>query len=106
MWFFIVYYTKRDIDDIREIMLPECISGENRQDFIDLFEKFCDSEMKFLVLNFKNTRTIDSAGLGFLLIARQELYTKQKELILKSPQKKVRKSFDITNFDNIFNIEY
>lgn len=101
-----MYYTKSDTEDSREIILPEHVMSANREDFIRLIERFNKTNLATLILNFEHTHMIDSAGLGFLLIARQEVHEYKKKLILKSPKRHVKKMFDVINFKSIFTVEY
>jgi len=100
-----MYYTKLDKDDVREITLPESIISSNRIDFIQIIDRFNSTGLETLILNIKNTKVIDSAGLGFLLIAQQEVDNHNKNLIIRSPQEYVRKTLNTICFDEIFTIE-
>ncbi len=97
-------YTKKDAEDSREIILPEKLLSSHREDFIELIQKFNETNLKLLILNFENTKMIDSAGLGFLLIARQETNNHKRKLILKNSTPQVKKSFSTMNFNKIFEI--
>lgn len=99
-----MYYTKKDSDKTREIFFPERLTSENRYDFIIMLENFRDSEMESLILNLENTKFIDSAGLGFMLIALQEVNDNKKNLLLKNLKDEVKKSFDMINFTGLFDI--
>lgn len=98
-------YTKKDTEDSREITLPEKILHNNRQDFIELIQKFIETKLNVLILNFENTKMIDSAGLGFLLIALKETGNQKRKLILKNSNLQVQKSFSTMNFNKIFEVQ-
>jgi len=98
-------YKKKDNDSSRHIMLPPKVVAENRVDFIELVERFTKSKLKTLILDFSDTRIIDSCGLGFILIAKQIIEERKKNLLLKNPVKNVQREFDLMSFDNIFTIE-
>jgi len=99
-----MYYTKKDSEDKREVFLPCKLTSSNRSDFIKIIDRFIESDKKVLILNFNDTEYIDSAGLGFMLIAYQEVLNNDKKLFLKNIKGNVLKSFDIMNFGNIFDI--
>jgi HptB-dependent secretion and biofilm anti anti-sigma factor len=48
---------------------------------------------------------VDSAGLGMLLLARDEAKKNNRELILKGPCGQVKRMFGVTKFDTLFSIE-
>lgn len=98
-------YIKQDTSDSREITLPEKVLNSNRDEFLELIGKFIETNLQILILNFDKTIMIDSAGLGFLLIAQQETRNSKRELILKNPKLQVKKSFFTMNFDKIFKIQ-
>lgn len=99
-------YCKKDKNNIRQIILPKTISVEDKDAFFSLIFDFINSEAKTLELEFQKTETIDSAGLGFLLIASQYCSDSKKSLILKNPQGSCRQIFDIMSFKNLFTIQY
>jgi len=47
---------------------------------------------------------IDSAGLGMLLLARDEISKKSSSLTLKSPQGQVQRMFSVARFEQMFDI--
>lgn len=100
-----MYFSKVDGQDSREITMPDSFVSKQQHDFIEIIDRFINSERKILILNFSHTKKIDSAGLGFLLIARSEAHKSKRKLILKNPTNHIKKAFDIMNFYNIFVIE-
>ncbi len=98
-------YKKNDYDKTREIKLPENITSKDKIAFLELINNFINSNFKCLTLDLKQTKTIDSAGLGFLLIALQEANNNSKQLILKTPSEHISKVFTSMNFNSIFTIE-
>ena len=101
-----MHYRKNDSNDIRHIILPGRVTSIDRIDFIEMIERFTQTPLKTLILDFTDTRMIDSAGLGMILITRQLVHDSKKKLILKNPTHHVKKVFEIMNFDNILTIEY
>jgi anti-anti-sigma factor len=99
-------YCKKDTNNIRQIILPKTISLEDKDAFFSLIFDFINSEIKTLELEFQETETIDSAGLGFLLIASQYCNDSKKKLVLKNPKGSCRQIFEIMSFRNLFTIKY
>lgn len=91
--------------DSREITMPDSFVSGQQQDFIEIVDKFKSTDLKTLILNFSQTKKIDSAGLGFLLIARSETSKSKRKLILRNPTTHIKKSFEIMNFNKIFVID-
>ena len=58
-----------------------------------------------IVLDFEDVEYISSAGLRILLVLTKLLKAKDGKLKLINVQKVVKDVFEITGFDNIFNIE-
>ena len=85
--------------------MPDSILLKDRVEFLEIVSNFITSDYECLKLNFKNTNAIDSAGLGFLLIALQEAKNNNKELVLESPNEYINKIFQKMNFYDMFTIE-
>lgn len=63
------------------------------------------SQTDEIVLDFEDVEYISSAGLRILLVLTKLLKAKDGKLKLINVQKVVKDVFEITGFDNIFNIE-
>jgi anti-anti-sigma factor len=57
-----------------------------------------------LVIDLTGLEFIDSAGLGMLLIAREEASKAGRSLALHHPQGQVARMFAVTKFDTLFTI--
>lgn len=57
------------------------------------------------VLNLGELDFIDSAGLGMLLIARDEAERNSCSLVLRRPQGQVKRMLEVARFNSMFNIE-
>lgn len=73
--------------------------------FTRIRDLFVASGAQTLVLNFRDIDFIDSAALGMLLLAREEIEKLGLALILASPSRVVEKAFRISAFDTLFQIE-
>jgi len=99
-------YYKKDKNNTRQIILPRIVSVEDKDSFFTLISDFINSEMRTLELEFQETQKIDSAGLGFLLIASQYCSDCNKSIILKNPKGKCKDIFNLMRFENLFTIKY
>jgi len=58
-----------------------------------------------VVLDLSKLDFIDSAGLGMLLLARDEAKKNHRELILRQPSGQVKRMFGVTKFHTLFTVE-
>ena len=79
--------TFSDLDGFRE-MVNDMVQSRAARNIVDL------SEVEF----------IDSAGLGMLLLARDEMAKTSASLALKSPRGQVQRMFSVARFDQMFEI--
>jgi anti-anti-sigma factor len=66
-----------------------------------LFER----QDKPIVIDLAKLEFIDSAGLGMLLIVRDEANKARRSLVLRNPCGQVKRMFDVTKFDTLFTVE-
>lgn len=57
-----------------------------------------------VTIDLSDLQFIDSAGLGMLLIMRDEAARADLSLLLKNPQGQVKRIFSISRFDTLFSI--
>lgn len=85
------------------------ISGEFT--FIDhaafkmIATRLLERQGKPIVIDLARLEFIDSAGLGMLLIVRDEADKAGRNLVLRSPCGQVKRMFDVTKFDTLFTVE-
>jgi len=58
-----------------------------------------------VVIDLSKLEFIDSAGLGMLLLARDEAKKTNRALILRGPSGQVKRMFGVTKFDTLFDVE-
>jgi len=58
-----------------------------------------------IVIDLAKLDFIDSAGLGMLLIVRDEAKKANRSLVLRGPRGQVKRMFDVTKFDTLFTVE-
>jgi anti-anti-sigma factor len=66
-----------------------------------LFER----QGKPIVIDLSKLEFIDSAGLGMLLIVKDEADKAHRSLVLRSPSGQVKRMFEVTKFDTLFTVE-
>lgn len=73
--------------------------------FKEVVDELLKDNCKHCVLDLSGLEFVDSAGLGMLLIIKDELAKKSATLILKSPTGQVEKMLQVSHFDQMFTIE-
>ena len=73
--------------------------------FMYISKRLFGTESQAVVIDLSTLNFIDSAGLGMLLIARDEAISGKRELILRGPQGQVKRMFAVTKFDTLFTVE-
>jgi anti-anti-sigma factor len=73
--------------------------------FLDVMNRLLGTQNEPIVIDLSNLEFIDSAGLGMLLIARDEAGKASRHLTLRSPQGQVKRMFAVTKFETLFAIE-
>lgn len=75
-----------------------------RKTFTDALTKAQDESLKHLILNFQQVPYIDSAALGLLALAQQNLKLKDARISIVNAQEYVRKVLDLANFSKIISL--
>ena len=73
--------------------------------FREIMKRLIASQDQKIVIDLSKLEFIDSAGLGMLLIARDEAVKANRTLTLNRPQAQVERMFAVTKFGTLFNIE-
>jgi anti-anti-sigma factor len=85
------------------------ISGEftfnDHAAFKSLVERLFEVKGSSIVIDLSKLEFIDSAGLGMLLLARDEAKKASRGLILRGPNGQVKRMFGATKFDTLFAVE-
>lgn len=58
-----------------------------------------------IVIDLSKLEFIDSAGLGMLLIVREEANKADRSLVLRGPRGQVKRMFDVTKLSTLFTVE-
>lgn len=91
-------------EDIFEATLSEKITFSDLDGFREMVKRMVASSSTSNVFNLSNVEFIDSAGLGMLLLARDEILKASSRLTLKAPQGQVLRMFNVARFDQMFEI--
>ena len=85
------------------------ISGDftfaDHNGFKEMMTKLLAANQPSIVIDLSSLDFIDSAGLGMLLLVRDEAGKASRALTLKGPHGQVKRLFDLTKFDTLFAIE-
>lgn len=85
------------------------VSGEftfvDHGPFKQMVDEVLLSTGQSIVIDLSKLDFIDSAGLGMLLLARDEAKRNDRELILKRPNGQVKRMFGVTKFNTLFNVQ-
>lgn len=73
--------------------------------FKSIASRLFENEGRPIVIDLTSLEFIDSAGLGMLLIVRDEANKANRQLILRSPRGQVKRMFEVTKFDTLFDVE-
>jgi HptB-dependent secretion and biofilm anti anti-sigma factor len=73
--------------------------------FKEMVLQLLDTKAAAIVIDLSRLEFIDSAGLGMLLLARDEAKKNDRQLILKHPSGQVKRMFSVTKFDTLFTVE-
>lgn len=91
--------------DILEARLSEEITFSDFKSFREMIRYMVESRSDNNIMDLADVEFIDSAGLGMILLARDEISRISSRLILKSPRGQVRRMFNIARFEKMFDIE-
>ena len=72
--------------------------------FKTIIDLVTNNQVKAFSLDFANLTFIDSAGMGILLLLRDECLVHKIPLSIHSTQGQVKKIFHISKFDQLFSI--
>lgn len=91
-------------EGIFEAKLSEKITFSDLEGFRDMVKRMVESKSDRNVVDLSEVEFIDSAGLGMLLLARDEVSKTSSDLTLRAPQGQVLRMFNVARFDQMFNI--
>jgi len=90
--------------DTFEAKLSEKITFSDLDGFREMIRRMMESLSAKNIVDLADVEFIDSAGLGMLLLARDEISKTAANLTLRSPQGQVQRMFSVARFDQMFEI--
>jgi anti-anti-sigma factor len=92
----------------RELAAPAALGLDTRVEFrkaaIDLLDTLPESVGR-LVIDLTPTRTIDSAGLGVLMLIQRRAMERRQRVTLRNPNDEIRFLLTLTKLDDLFDLE-
>ncbi|WP_339861779.1 STAS domain-containing protein [Paremcibacter congregatus] len=92
-------------EDVFEAKLSEKITFSDLDGFREMVKRMVASHSENNIVDLSAVEFIDSAGLGMLLLARDEISKTSSNLTLRSPQGQVKRMFSVARFDQMFEID-
>ena len=92
------------MNNCQVIKLEERLDAENVDDFKRKTGKVINLEGPVVILDFSDTKFIDSIGLGSLVSILKQTAQNQKSVVLSSLSPHVRQIFELTKLYRLFDI--
>lgn len=99
------YEITRDEDTV-VVALRHHLAFADRRQFIDLIPQLADGTAPRIIVDLKDLRFLDSAGLGMLLALREAAEKRGAAVILRDPAGGVRALLKLSNFEAVLPIEH
>ncbi len=91
-----------------EVAAPSHLGLESRtifrQNAVDLLDQLPERSGR-LVIDLRGTRTVDSAGLGALMLIQRRAAERRQVVVLKRPNDELRFLLVLTKLDDLFEVE-
>ncbi len=91
-----------------ELAAPEHLGLDSRTSFrqsaVELLEQLPERSGR-LVIDLRGTRTVDSAGLGALMLIQRRAAERRQVVVLKRPNDELRFLLVLTKLDDLFEVE-
>ena len=98
-------YSIHDDGDKREIKLAGNLTFSDHTTIQKLIAGLGEDGRKNFVLSLNNLESIDSAGLGMLILLNDAAKEKGLPIRISSPQGQVKKMLQITEFSDVMSVE-
>ena len=86
----------------RTVSVKGCMSFKDLHTFSDLKKTFFSAESPRYVVDLANVDFIDSAGLGMLLIAREQARSLKAKIELCNPREEIKSILKSAQFQELF----
>jgi len=92
-------------DDDATVALSGDLTFTDHVAFREIADRLARSSARTITIDVAGLNFIDSAGLGMLLIAREEAGKTNRALVLRGAKGQVNRMFGLTKFDTLFTVE-
>ena len=95
-------------EDARELRAPVDLGLESRIEFRRAAQDLLDSMPQAggrLVIDLTATRTVDSAGLGVLMLVQRHAADRRQRVLLRNPNDELRFLLALTKLQDLFDLE-
>ena len=99
-------YTTQHQKDHVEVMMSGRFTFGDHTAFRKMIDEMRSFEADTHVLDLSDIEFIDSAGLGMLLLARDEGEKSQRTVVLRGAKGQVKRMLEVARFDTLFQLEY
>ncbi|WP_404425916.1 STAS domain-containing protein [Thalassospira australica] len=98
-------YTTEQSGDTIKVELNGRFTFGDHSGFRKLIDEIRSQSAEVQILDLSGVEFIDSAGLGMLLLARDEGEKARATVILKGAQGQVKRMLEVARFDTLFKLE-
>ena len=93
-------------NDVVTVKLSDKLTFDDHGNFRDLLKEISTVGSKRCVMDIGELESIDSAGLGMLMIAFEASEKEDWQLVIARPQGQVKRMLEITEFGKLMTIEH
>lgn len=97
-------YVDTNVDGQMVMKISESLTFADHQSFRDMLKKLEDGKHKSCCFDISELVSIDSAGLGMFLIAKDHSQQHGWQMTIKGPQGQVGSVMKLAKFEDIFTI--
>ena len=87
------------------VRLSEALIFEDHERFREVLGELSKTKCKRCVLDLSSVTSVDSAGLGMLMIAYQDSRQRRYDLVLQGPTGQVKRLLQITDLGKVVRIQ-
>lgn len=87
------------------VVLSGKFTFTDNPEFRAVLDKIAEPDMQEMILHMDKVEFVDSAALGMLLLANEEVAKHRKNLCIRGANGQVRRIFDLAKFGQYFNLQ-
>lgn len=92
--------------EVATLYLRHHLAFADRRAFLEAIPQFLPAGIKRLVVDLRDLRFLDSAGLGMLLSLKEAADKHDATVVIRAPVAGVKTLLKLAHFENLFAIEY